>query len=59
MSELNFPTNIDIIGRSQAVGREAFLALEREVNKVGLKINESNTKYIIAARNDRTICDVG
>jgi hypothetical protein len=27
--------------------------------KVGLKINEQKTKYIIAARNDGTIRDVG
>jgi hypothetical protein len=35
------------------------LALEREANKVGLKTNESKTKYIIAAGNVRTIRDVG
>jgi hypothetical protein len=33
--------------------------LKREVAKVGLKINEQKTKYMIAARNDRTICEVG
>jgi hypothetical protein len=33
--------------------------LERETAKVGLKINEQKTKYMIAARNDRTIRDVG
>jgi hypothetical protein len=33
--------------------------LEREAAKVGLKINKQKTKYIIAAQNDRTICDVG
>jgi hypothetical protein len=33
--------------------------LEGEAAKVGLKINEQNTKYMIAARNDMTICDVG
>jgi hypothetical protein len=32
--------------------------LKREAAKVGLKINEQNTKYMIAARNDRTIRDV-
>jgi hypothetical protein len=30
-------------GRSQAVVQDAYLALEREANKVGLKINESKT----------------
>jgi hypothetical protein len=32
--------------------------LEREAAKAGLKTNKQNTKYIIAARNDRTIRDV-
>jgi hypothetical protein len=36
-----------------------YLKLEREANKLGLKINESKTKYMIAAGNDRTIRDVG
>jgi hypothetical protein len=39
--------------------RDAYLALEIEAAKVGLKINEQKTKYMIAARNDRTIRDVG
>jgi hypothetical protein len=30
-----------------------------EAAKVGLKINEQKTKYMIAARNDTTIQDVG
>jgi hypothetical protein len=33
--------------------------LEIEAAKVGLKINEQKTKYMTAARNDRTIRDVG
>jgi hypothetical protein len=33
--------------------------LEGEAAKVRLKINEQNTKYMIAARNDTTIRDVG
>jgi hypothetical protein len=32
--------------------------LEREAAKVGLKINEQKIKYMIAARNERTIRDV-
>jgi hypothetical protein len=34
------------------------IALEREANKVGLKINESKTKYMIVAGTDRLIRDV-
>jgi hypothetical protein len=33
--------------------------LEIEAAKVGLKINEQKTKYMIATRNDGTIRDVG
>jgi hypothetical protein len=33
--------------------------LEGEAAKVGLKINEQKTIYMIAAGNDRTIRDVG
>jgi Reverse transcriptase (RNA-dependent DNA polymerase) len=55
-----YADDIDIIGRSQAAVWDAYLALEREANKVGLKINESKTKYImIAAGTDRLIRDVG
>ena len=56
---LAYADDIDIIGRSQAAVRDAYLALEREANKVGLKINENKTKYMIAAGTDRTIRDVG
>jgi hypothetical protein len=33
--------------------------LEGEAAKVGLKINEQKTKYMISARNDSTIRDMG
>jgi Reverse transcriptase (RNA-dependent DNA polymerase) len=56
---LAYADDIDIIGRSQAAVRDAYLALEREANKVELKINESKTKYMIAAGTDRMIRDVG
>jgi hypothetical protein len=49
----------DIVGRSQPTVRDAYLALEIEAAKVGLKIHEQKTKYMIAARNDTTIRDVG
>jgi hypothetical protein len=48
-----------MVGRSQSAVRGAYLALEIEVAKVGLKINEQKTKYMIAAGNDRTIRNVG
>jgi hypothetical protein len=50
--------DIDIVGKSQAAVRDAYLALERKATKVGLKINEQKAKYMIADRNDGTIRDV-
>jgi hypothetical protein len=57
--QLAYADDIDIVGRSQSAVRDVYLALEGEAVKVGLKINEQKTKYMIAARNDRTIRDVG
>jgi hypothetical protein len=56
---LAYADDIDIVGWSQSAVRDAYLALEREAAKVGLKINQQKTKYMIAARNERTICDMG
>jgi hypothetical protein len=56
---LTYADDIDIVGRSQSSVRDANLALEGEAAKVGLKINEQKTKYMIAARNDTPIRDVG
>jgi hypothetical protein len=56
---LAYADGIDIVDRSQSAVRDSYLALEREAAKVGLKINEQKTKYMIAAQNDRTIRDVG
>jgi hypothetical protein len=56
---LAYANDIDIVGRSQSAVRNAYLALNRKAAKVGLKINEQKTKYMIAALNDRTIRDVG
>jgi hypothetical protein len=54
---LAYADDIDIVGRSQSAVRNAYLTLEGEAAKVGLKINEQKTKYMIAARNDMTIRD--
>jgi hypothetical protein len=54
-----YADDIDIVGRSQSAVRDVYLALEVEAAKIGLKINEQKTKFMIAARNDRTIRDVG
>jgi hypothetical protein len=46
---LAYADDIDIVGRSQSAVRNAYVALEGEAAKVGLKINEQKTKYMIAA----------
>jgi hypothetical protein len=38
---------IDTVGRSQSAVWNAYLALEEETAKEGLKINEQKTKYMI------------
>jgi hypothetical protein len=56
---LAYADDIDIASTSQSAVRDAYLALEIEAAKVELKINEQKQKYMIAARNDTTIRDVG
>jgi hypothetical protein len=56
---LAYADDIDIVGWSQSAVRDAYLPFKRKAAKVGLKINEQTTKYMIATRNDRTIRDVG
>jgi hypothetical protein len=58
-SHIQLLDDIDIVGRSEWAVRNAYLVLEGEAAKVGLKINEQKTKYMIAARNDRMIRDWG
>jgi hypothetical protein len=56
---LAYADDIDIVGRNLKVIHDAYLALEAEAVKEGLKkINEKKTKYMIAAGN-RTILDAG
>jgi hypothetical protein len=54
-----YADDIDIVGRSQSAVRDAYLALEIEAAKVGLKLKDQKTKYMIAALTDRKIRDVG
>jgi hypothetical protein len=43
---LAYADDIDIVGRSQSAVRNAYLALEGEVAKVGLKINKRQNKLL-------------
>jgi hypothetical protein len=51
---LAYGDDIDNFGRSLEAVHDVYLALEAKAPKVGLKINEQKTKFIIAAVN-RTI----
>jgi hypothetical protein len=53
MAELGFPTKLIRLTKA-----EVYLVLGAETSKIGLKINEQETKYIIVAGN-RTILDAG
>jgi hypothetical protein len=51
---LAYADDIGIVGGSQSAVRDAYLALEGEAAKVGLKINEQQTKYMIGRLWDKT-----
>jgi hypothetical protein len=55
---LAYVDDIDIVGRSLEAVCDAYLALEAEVAKIGLKIDKHKTKEMIAAGN-RTILTAG
>ncbi|GFV94016.1 hypothetical protein TNCV_3573691 [Trichonephila clavipes] len=44
--QLAFADDIDIIARTPTALRQAFLSLGKEALRIGLKINENNTKYL-------------
>jgi hypothetical protein len=48
---LAYADDIDIIARSQAALKEAFISLERAAGEMGLKINEEKTKYLTTRVN--------
>jgi hypothetical protein len=50
--------DMDIVGKSLEAVRDAYLALEAEAAKIGVKINVQKTKYMNAA-GYRTILDAG
>src|SRR5450830_1123989 len=44
-----FANDVDIVGRTFQVVAEQYTKLKREAEKVGLKVNTSKTKYLLAA----------
>jgi sorting nexin-29 len=60
---LAYADDIDIIARSQAALKEAFISLERAAGEMGLKINEEKTKYLTTGvnknKNQMKYCQIG
>ena len=48
---LAFADDIDAIGKNMVGIKESFLKIEKENQRVGLKINEEKAKYMHVARN--------
>ncbi|XP_070491040.1 uncharacterized protein [Chironomus tepperi] len=51
--------DIDIVGRNLRSITDAYSKLEREAERIGLKVNEEKTKLLMVAASDRTKQKVG
>lgn len=49
---LAYADDIDIIGRNQRSVSEVFVRIEEAAGKMGLRINEDKTKYMISSKNE-------
>jgi len=49
---LGYADDIDIIGWTKEDVEKAFLNLEQNAQQMGLKVNETKTKYMLATKND-------
>uniref|UniRef100_A0A3F2YVY1 Reverse transcriptase domain-containing protein n=1 Tax=Anopheles dirus TaxID=7168 RepID=A0A3F2YVY1_9DIPT len=56
---LGFADDIDIIGRTSAAVCEAYTRLKREAARIGLMINATKTKYLLAGGSDRDRARLG
>ncbi|XP_052901775.1 uncharacterized protein LOC128309428 [Anopheles moucheti] len=56
---LGFADDIDIIGRTSAAVCEAYTRLKREAARIGLRINATKTKYLLAGGSDRDSTRLG
>ena len=52
---LGYADDLDIVGRSERSIRDAFTSLDTEAQQMGLKINESKTKYMEVTRKPSKI----
>jgi hypothetical protein len=51
---LGFADDIDIIGRSVRAVKDAFIKLEKEASRIGLRVNEDKTKFLMVSPSPRT-----
>ena len=51
---LAYADDIDIVGRNVASVKETYIALERQATRLGLRVNEEKTKYMVAGRATRS-----
>jgi sorting nexin-29 len=51
IQSLEYADDMDIIARSKPLIKEAFLALEGAARRMGLRINQEKTKYMITIQN--------
>ena len=51
---LGYADDIDIIGRRKVDVETSFVEIERAADRIGLKINSTKTKYMLATRSDST-----
>ena len=54
-----FADDVDIVGRTFQVVAEQYTKLKREAEKVGLKVNTSKTKYLLAGGTERDRARIG
>ena len=51
---MGYADDIDIIGRRKEDVATSFVEIEKAADRVGLKINPTKTKYMLATRSDST-----
>ena len=56
---LGFADDVDIVGRNIRSITDAYSRMEREANKIGLRVNEDKTKLLMVAASERTRNIVG
>ena len=56
---LGYADDIDIAGRTQAEVSQNFQEIEKAAEVMGLKVNASKTKYMLATRNENTLRNFG